>query len=131
MAQHASKKNAYFLLLLAVCLLLCGCRKNPSEEQLYAKLLHHFESSGFSCELSVLTEREVPIYKSSVWKRLCLNNEEEILVYFDESNRADYLSSQIDASAYPCVTRFGLRFVLVYEGSDPAVLTVLDQIKND
>ena len=55
-----------------------------------------------------------------------LDGKETVLVYFDESNRADYLSGLIDKDEYGRVAHFGLRFVLVYDGSDPDVLDVLD-----
>ena len=117
----------FLLAVLAVC--LCGCSQNPSEEQLFAKLIAHFESYGYSCALSPLADsqpdRAVPIYKASAWHQLMLDAE-EVLVYFDESNRADYLSGFVDEERYGRVERFGLRFVLVYAGEDPAVHEALD-----
>jgi len=67
----------------------------------------------------------VPIYKASSWKKLMLSDE-EVLVYFDESNRADYLVSGIDPAGYSFVGPFGLRFVLVYQGADSGVLEALN-----
>ena len=118
--------------MLALLLpVLCACHENPSQEALYSRMFAHFERFGFPCTLQeVEPEREVPIYKASAWRKLMLN-EEEVLVYFDDSNRADYLSEPIDESVYGYVTRFGLRFVLVYPGHDAAVLEALNAIENE
>lgn len=126
------KKSRVFLLAL-LCLLLTGCRQNPSEEALFSPMIRYFEARGFTCELERLEdaqpEREVPIYNASVWHRLLLSGE-ELLVYFDESNRADYLSEPIDESVWGTVARFGLRFVLVYPGENPDVTEALLEIEN-
>lgn len=119
-------------LLLAVLALLSACKANPSEEELYARLFAHFQSAGYTCELAAVDEgRDVPIYNASVWRSLVLNGAEEVLVYFDESNRADYLASRIDTASYGYITRFGLRFVLMYQGSDEGVASALLAIRND
>ena len=60
-----------------------------------------------------------------------LDGLEEVLVYFDESNRADYLSGRVDAERYGLATRFGLRFVLVYGGEDEGVREALENIPNE
>jgi len=127
--MHTAKIKLVCLLLSVLCL-LCSCRQNPTEEQLFARLLDHFQSRGFTCTLQKMEDqqRDVPIYKASVWQSLLLDGTEEVLVYFDESNRADYLSAGIDSEAYGLVTRFGLRFVLVYSGQDEAVLSALKEI---
>ena len=117
------------LLLLACLLLLTGCKQNPTEEKLFAKLINHFTQQGYTCTLAPLAdtqpERDVPIYKASAWHRLTAGTE-EVLVYFDESNRADYLSAPIDESVYGHVARFGLRFVVVYPGEDPGIIRALE-----
>ena len=118
-------------MLAAMLVLLCACHENPSQEQLYSKLFAHFESYGFTCQLQpVEAERDVPIYKASAWQKLMLDGE-EVLVYFDDSNRADYLSEPIDENVYGQVTRFGLRFVLVYPGNDARVLEAFEAISNE
>lgn len=120
------KKCLLALVLLLAALCLCSCKENPSGEDLFEKLVAHFASRGFTCALEpVETGRDVPIYNGSVWCSLKLNGE-EVLVYFDESNRADYLSGFINEERYGRVERFGLRFVLVYAGDDPAVQEALD-----
>lgn len=120
------KKCLLALVLLLAALCLCSCKENPSGEDLFEKLVAHFAGRGFTCALEpVETGRDVPIYNGSVWCSLKLNGE-EVLVYFDESNRADYLSGFVDEERYGRVERFGLRFVLVYAGDDPAVHEALD-----
>lgn len=127
--QSSNRRRLMALLLL---LALCSCKQNPTQEQLYAKLLTYFERQGYQCSLSPAPEElDAPIYKPQVWQCLTLNDQETVLVYFDESNRADYLSEGIDPEAYGYVTRFGLRFVLVYQGEDEGVLNVLEGIENE
>ena len=118
-------------MLVCVLLTVCACHENPSQDQLYRKLFAHFENHGFTCELRpVETERSVPIYRSTAWQSLILNGE-EVLVYFDDSNRADYLSTFVDEEAFGPAWRFGLRFVLVYGGDQPDVLAALNAIENE
>lgn len=127
------KKAATLACLLAACLaVICACAANPPREELYQKLLSYFEGLGYACELSPLSDsgRDVPIAGPDAWDSLVLDGQEEVLVYFDESNRADYLSSRVDAS-YGLATRFGLRFVLVYGGTDEGVREALENIPNE
>lgn len=125
-------KRPLLILLLAVLLTtLCACRQNPTQEQLFGKMFAHFESHGFTCTLQpVAPKRQVPIYKASAWQSLMLGSE-EVLVYFDDSNRADYLSTFVDEAAFGPAWRFGLRFVLVYNGSNASVLEALNAIENE
>lgn len=132
MGKMRRKWALFVLLALALCT-LGGCKQNPTEEKLFSKLLNRFENAGYECALSKLEEtdpeRNVPIYNASVWYSLMADSE-EILVYFDESNRADYLSELIDGERYGYVARFGLRFVLVYQGEDAGVLEVMEGLKD-
>ena len=124
------KKVLLAAVLALVLFTLCACHENPSQEQLYSKLFAHFASHGFTCELKpVEDDRPVPIYKAAAWQSLMLDVE-EVLVYFDDSNRADYLSTFVDEETFGTAWRFGLRFVLVYDGDDPAVLDALNAIEN-
>lgn len=124
------RKMALLCLLAAVLGMLCSCKVNPSEEQLFEKLLSYFHQQGHAVSVQKLEEgmRAVPIYNSSVWYSMMVDGGEEVLVYFDESNRADYLAEGIDHSHYSCVTRFGLRFVLVYSGENAKLLQTLKDI---
>ena len=122
------RKSILWLMLLLSLLLLCSCKENPSEEVLKARLIGHFEARGYTCSFEAAPlERSVPIYNASAWEVMHLG-QEEVLVYFDESNRADYLADPIDESIYGKVARFGLRFVVVYSGADAGVLNALDSM---
>lgn len=117
--------------LLVLCLLLfTGCMTRTSPEHLSDKLRAYLQDAGFSIVISPMDEsREAPIYKPKAWECWSLDGE-ELLVYFDESNRADYLSSGIDPK-FGQAWRFGLRYVLVYAGSDARVLDALNAIPTD
>ena len=125
------KRPLLMLMLAAVMASVCACRQNPSQEQLYARMFAHFGAYGFACSLQPVAEDQpVPIYKAKAWQTLKLDNE-EVLVYFDDSNRADYLSTFVDAEAFGTAWPFGLRFVLVYDGDDARVLEALNAIENE
>ncbi len=122
-------------LCAAMVCLLCGCaRRQPDTKALTQKLIGHFEAQGFACALSepLGDGRDVPIADAAAWRVLTLDGQEDVLVYFDESNRADYLSARVDGERYGgVVTRYGLRFVLWYPGSDAGVIRALESIQND
>lgn len=129
--NHRFKRIVLVLAMMALLPLLCACHENPPQDQLYSKLFAHFESFGFTCKLQQMEpDRDVPIYKPDVWQKLLLDGE-EVLVYFDDSNRADYLSGFVDETVYGHAARFGLRFVLVYSGDDARVLEALNAIENE
>lgn len=120
------KRCAIALLVALTALALGGCKQNPAQEQLYGKLFAAFEDAGYSCTLEDVPEgAQVGIYDATVWKILRVGDE-QVLVYFDESNRADYLVTMIDESAYGYVTHFGQRFVLSYSGRDQTLLALLE-----
>ena len=117
-----------WLLVLICCLLLCSCAQNPTQEKLYAKLLGRFTDAGYTVSMMPVAEGQpVGIADASRWQQL-LVGEETILVYFDESNRADYLKTFVDAEQFGLVTRFGQRFVLTYNGEDESVIELLKSI---
>ncbi len=118
-------KHAALCCLLACCLLLCACAKNPTQERLYAKLLARFTDAGYTVTLAPVPEdHPVGIADASRWQQLTVG-EETVLVYFDESNRADYLKTFVDQEQFGLVTRFGQRFVLTYAGTDEALIELL------
>lgn len=123
------KRVAILAVLAISLLLLTACKQNPSEEQLFSKLRQHFEDRGYTFELMPLTEAEVQpkvaIYDASVWT-LCSLGEEELLIYFDDSNRADYLGGLIDQEEYGYIGTYGLRFIVNYRGEDAGVIEALD-----
>lgn len=126
--MFTTKKICFMALLLAFCTLLCACAQNPSEEALYAKLLGRFTEAGFSPRLVPVPDNvRVGIADASRWQQLLLG-EETVLVYFDESNRADYLKNFVDPELFASVTRFGQRFILTYNGTDEMVLALLKQL---
>ncbi|MEG0996983.1 MAG: hypothetical protein RSA65_00795 [Clostridia bacterium] len=113
------------LLALMLVLMLCGCARNQTKEQLYQKLMVGLREQGYACTLSAAEAGEkTAIYDASVWDVLTVG-EERVLVYFDESNRADYLCSQIDQDVYGYLRPYGLRFILHYRGSDAGLLSAL------
>ena len=117
-----------WLLVLVCFLLLCSCAQNPTQEKLYAKLLGRFTDAGYTVSMTPVAEGQpVGIADASRWQQLMVG-EETILVYFDESNRADYLKTFVDAEQFGLVTRFGQRFVLTYAGSDEALIGLLQDM---
>ena len=125
MVSTASWKRILLAGLLVFCLLLCACAQNPTQEKLYAKLLSVFTDAGYSVSLSTVSEGQpVGIADASRWQQLTVG-EETVLVYFDESNRADYLKTFVDQEQFGLVTRFGQRFVLTYAGDDAALIRLL------
>ncbi len=130
MTFNTGRKKILLACCVLVCCLLCSCAKNPSQEQLYAKLLARFAEAGYTAELSLVPEGQpVGIADASRWQQLSVGEgEEPVLVYFDESNRADYLRTFVDAQTFGLVTRFGQRFVLTYNGSDAAIISLLEEM---
>lgn len=121
-------KGKQWLLALICCLLLCSCAQNPTQEKLYAKLLSRFTDAGYTVSMTPVAEDQpVGIADASRWQQLMVG-EETVLVYFDESNRADYLKTFVDAEQFGLVTRFGQRFVLTYAGSDEALIALLQDM---
>lgn len=117
-----------FALLLVLPVLMTACGRSDTETSRCGKLLICLKEKGFECQILPLEEaRDVPIYKASAWQRLMLN-EEEVLLYFDESNRADFHVANLRSRGYSHVARFGLRFVLLYEGENEAVIRALEDL---
>lgn len=117
------------LLLLCSLFLLTGCHSTPELSVLLKPLLTKAEEAGYSCSLLPLAQTgdmtEVAIYDSSVWYQLLLN-QEEVLVYFDSSNRASYLIEQFcNGKNLGYFGAVGLRFIVNYRGTDPDVLAFL------
>lgn len=119
------------VLVLALSLTLCACARNLSQDELYGKLFAYLAESGYPCELVENIEMPDPaIYDASVWRAISAGGE-TVYVYFDESNRADYLLSLIVQEQYGFATRYGLRFVLNYRGTDEGLLAALGDMNND
>ena len=118
------------LLSLALLAALTSCQKR--EEQAYFQPLTDFLTSrGYEHTLEPLADqagsKNVPIYDESVWYSLQIGTE-DVLVYFDSSNRAKHLADQFcrdDESRK--VIYVGLRFILCYSGVDERILQLMDE----
>lgn len=122
-------KKALLLLILTIAAAILGaCSAKNDETRVYGKLLAVFEEAGYPAALEgVEADAAVPIYNASVWKRLKAG-EESALVYFDESNRADYLLTMIDQTPYTVCTHYGQRFILLYQGTNPDFTAFLEKL---
>ena len=116
------------VLLLMLLLMLVSCQKQ--DEQIFFQPLFDFlESRGYTytCEPLAAQGRNVsvPIYDESVWHSL-MANDEELLVYFDSSNRANYLAEQFcgEEENVICV---GLRFIVCYRGENAEILQMMKE----
>ncbi len=123
-----NRKKRGLVAVAVLCLLLCACAKTP--QNLYTKLLDRFAQAGYTATLVPVPEGQpVGIMDASYWQQLAIDGiDQPVLVYFDESNRADYLQTFVDASQFGYVTRFGQRFVLSYAGTDAGILTLLQSL---
>jgi len=71
----------------------------------------------------------IPIYDQTVWQSLMVGDE-EMLVYFDSSNRAKHLVQQFcgvldNGKAF----YVGLRFILYYQGDSQDIMLLLDELQ--
>ena len=130
----ASRRKRLFiaLALLALVFTLAGCRKQTVEEQ-FKTLTDALTESGYAYTLAPLAEEgrgePVPIYDETVWYLVTLG-EEELLVYFDSSNRAEHLARQFCGGVTDArVTAFGLRYIILYRGADEGVHALLDGLE--
>lgn len=122
------KKTGALCALMALCLCLCGCSPAPAPEARDKKLIDSFTSRGMTCERADDVQIADPaIYDASAWYALSVNGE-IVYVYFDESNRADYLCSGIDQEEYGLATTFGLRYVLNYRGDNEDIIAALNEM---
>lgn len=122
-------KRVFLLLSLLFCLVaLTGCFRATALRDPYAQIVEVFSGAGYAATLEDARE-DVPvgIYNASVWKALRLGDE-TVMVYFDESNRAEYLANLIDESPFDVVTSYGQRYVLTYSGSDEALISFLEEL---
>ena len=128
MIENRQSKQWLLAVLMVCCLLLCACAKNPTQDQLYSKLLSRLTDAGYAPVLAPVPDGQpVGIADASHWQQLTMGNE-TVLVYFDESNRADYLKTFVDVEQFGLVTRFGQRFVLTYAGGDEALISLLQEM---
>lgn len=131
--KHAKTKR-----MLAVGLLLCllislsACQKQTLTEQFQA-LSQALNDRGYPHTIiaapTLGRDFDVPIYDDSVWYDVLLDNDEYLLVYFDSSNRAKQLAEQFcDDPSYGKCVAYGLRYIILYQGEDAAILQMLDEL---
>ena len=110
------------LWLIITMVLFSSCQPNE-EASVFQPLLDYAIAHGYEAVLTPLAEtgEDVPIFNASVWYRLMLD-QDEVLVYYDSSNRAKQLAAQFcnepeDGHVYS----IGLRFILLYRGDTAAM----------
>ena len=118
------------LLLLALVLMLVFSPGAQEPQDYFRPLLDFPARYGYSPVLAPLNlppDTKIPIYDQTVWHGLTLNGE-TLWVYFDTSNRANYLAQQFCTDeAYGKVIYVGLRFILCYPGGDEKILSIMDE----
>lgn len=130
----SKQKPIQAAMLLIIVLLACtGCGKQTVDKQL-ATLSKALDEAGYACTITPLSEvapdTDVPIHDATVWYSVKLG-EEELLVYFDSSNRAKQLAKQFCTDpAYGRTIAYGLRYIISYQGSDTEVDRLLDSLEN-
>lgn len=123
------KSKRLLILLLMLPLLLSACQKQ--ETSAYFEPLFDFVTQhGYAYTFAPLSQQgknvEVPIYNETVWYSLKLG-EEELLVYFDDSNRAKQLSAQFcESTENQKVIYVGMRFIICYRGTDEGIKAMMD-----
>lgn len=131
-------KHAIIKRMLAAGLLLCllvslsACQKQTLTEQ-FQNLSQALNDRGYPHTVSAVSTMgrhfDVPIYDDSVWYEVLLEDGESLLVYFDTSNRAKQLAQQFcDDPSYGKSVAYGLRYIILYQGEDAAILQMLDEL---
>lgn len=131
-------KHAIIKRMLAAGLLLCllvslsACQKQTLSEK-FQTLSQALNDRGYPHTVVAVSTRgqhfDVPIYDDSVWYGVWLEDGESLLVYFDSSNRAKQLAEQFcDDASYGKSVAYGLRYIILYQGEDAAILQMLDDL---
>ena len=123
-------KSVFLPFLLVLCLgLLTGCFRATALKEPYAQIMQAFENGGFSVFLSEVSDgTPVAIGENSRWKALNTESGDEVLVYFDDSNRAEYLAGMVEPGPYGQIFWYGQRYILTYSGSSQALLEFLHSL---
>ena len=116
-------KSVFLPFLLVLCLgLLTGCFRATALKEPYAQIMQAFENGGFSVSLSEVSDgTPVAIGENSRWKALNTESGDEVLVYFDDSNRAEYLAGMVEPGPYgkqPSVARISALAVNIFLTTD-------------
>ena len=128
----AHGKWGWLCVLLAGMLLFLSACQGSSQMDKLAALSDWIEGQGYPCTydpaVSAPKDTPVAIGDPSLWIPFQVGGE-ELLVYFDTSNRAKQLAQQFCSDpAYGTTSYFGLRFIVNYRGTDPGILTLLTQM---
>ena len=124
------RKRGWLAALLAGSLLaFSGCQEASQLDKLSA-LAEWITGQGYACtydlQARAAADIPVPIGDQSLWIPFQVEGE-ELLVYFDTSNRAKQLAQQFCGdAAYGTSAAFGLRFIVNYRGGDPGILALLE-----
>lgn len=123
-------KSVFLPFLLVLCLgLLTGCFRATALKEPYAQIMQAFENGGFSVSLSEVSDgTPVAIGENSRWKALNTESGDEVLIYFDDSNRAEYLAGMVEPGPYGQIFWYGQRYILTYAGSSQALLEFLHSL---
>lgn len=132
MKARKGKFLRILFLLCALFLLVSSCTAQPLENKFQA-FVNWLGDHGYSSTYTPLAdsgnEVDVPIFNETVWYLFALEGGEELLVYFDTSNRAKQLAEQFCSNpSYGKTAAFGLRFIVNYRGNDEGVLSLLEEI---
>ena len=129
--HQVKKRKERMCALLILVLLVCTSCQKQTEPGYFQPLLDFLQSRGYTGELEPLKKGEspipVPIYDETVWHLLWIG-QEEVLVYFDSSNRAKHLAEQFCSDVENGkVIYVGLRFILCYPGTDEEISLLMDE----
>ncbi len=118
--------------LLAAALCLCACHQETPNEQ-FKLLTDTLAEKGHTATVTPLSDtgrsEAVPIYNETVWYSVMLEGGQELLVYFDTSNRAKQLAEQFCKEPEDGkVAALGLRYILLYRGEDEAMNALMDEL---
>lgn len=127
----SGKRRWGWLLLAGMLWVLSGCQEASQLDKLSA-LAEWITEQGYTCRydpsLRAAEGTSVPIGDPSLWIPFQVEGE-ELLVYFDTSNRAKQLARQFASDEiYGTSAAFGLRFIVNYRGADPVVLALLEDM---
>lgn len=119
-------------LLAAMLLVMSGCQGASQLDKLTA-LADWITGQGYACaydpQIRAAADAAVPIGDPSLWIPFQVEGE-ELLVYFDTSNRAKQLARQFCAGEdYGTCAAFGLRFIVNYRGTEPRILALLSAME--
>ena len=128
-----NRKRGLIWIVLGVFLISLSACAPQEPKNHFQQLFDFMQAEGRAYTWEALADKgektPVPIYNETVWHRLTLG-EEELLVYFDASNRAKQLAEQFCGDpAYGCVIHVGLWYIICYQGEDEEILQMMDRLQ--